>query len=373
VFKKIDSKDGEFPPFVYELPEESRSAIQMDNNAHWYPTSRLFACGDVRCNENPLLLSLQILFLREHNRVARLLAKKHHDWDDDKLFSHARKYVIATIQHVTFSEFLYWLLARPFPEPDLDYDDKIDPRIHVFFSTVAFRYGHSEVSDLINIYSGKGSGPKLSDHYFDPYFLLDVGVNSLWEGMAYQLQQSPDEKFADSIRNHLFDGHNHYHYDLMSFDIQRARDHGIPSCNHARIAYGLHPIEDWEYFDFLDKANGANEKEVESEVSHVYKNPWVADAFICGLAEKWVDSKYAEKHHDYSNLGKLFEAAIISQFQRLRIGDRFWYTRHIETVCSHGDLEDVRHRTLADVIRDNAVEKIDLPDYIFRVNYSTEY
>jgi len=319
---------------------------------------------------------LQVLFLREHNRVARFLKDKHHDWDDDKLFSHARKYVIAEIQHITFSEFLYWLLARPFPEPDLDYDENIDPRIHVFFSTVAFRYGHSEISDLIkrSIYGQKKDAAWLKDHYFDPYYLLgEGGVSSIWEGMATQLQQSPDEYIASSVRNHLFEGHNPYNYDLLALDIQRSRDHGIPSCNNARIAYGLHAVEDWDYFNFLDKTNGAIKEEVEHAVSEVYKNPWEADAFICGLAEKWVDSKYAEKHHDYSNLGKLFEAAIISQFQRLRIGDRFWYTRHLETVCSNGDLEDVKERTLADVIRDNSVHKIWIPDYLFRVDYSTSY
>jgi len=117
------------------------------------------------------------LFWREHNRVARVLSHKFPHWGDDELFQSARKYVIATIQRITFDEFLYWLLARPFPEKDY-YDEHCDPRIHIFFSTVAFRYGHSEIHDLMqrSMRGHYGSFPhwqhsKLSHHFFDPYYV----------------------------------------------------------------------------------------------------------------------------------------------------------------------------------------------------------
>jgi len=154
----------------------------------------------------------------------------------------------------------------------------------------------------------------------------------------------------------------------MALDIQRARDHGIPSCNDARIAYGLPAIDNWNDFTFMDKGNGQNEQEVHNEISSVYDNPWEADSFACGLAEKWVNSKYASQHHDYSNLGKLFEAAVISQFQRTRIGDRFWYTRNLDEVHCYGALPDMTNRTLADVIRDNCDQRVDIPDDVFKVS-----
>jgi len=271
---------------------------------------------------------------------------------------------------------LFWLLARPFPEPDLDYDENIDPRVHIFFSTVAFRYGHSEVGDMMQRAKQGDFGQfplwqysKLWKHYFDPYFVLNSGISTLWQGMAYQSQQSSDLYFSDSIRNSLFQGYSkHPKYDLMAMDIQRSRDHGIPSCNEARIAYGLSPIEDWDDFYFMDKRNGQNETQIYNDVSFVYRNPWEADSFVCGLAEKWVDSKIASKHHDYSNLGKLFEAAIISQFQRTRIGDRFWYTRNLDEVHCNGDLPDINSRSLADVIRDNSVDQIDIPNSLFKID-----
>jgi len=321
-------------------------------------------------------LSLQVLFLREHNRVARYLCQKHNDWDDSKLYHSARKYVIATIQRITFEEYLYWLLARPFPEPDF-YDQDIDPRIHIFFSTVAFRYGHSEIGDIVKrARQGQfGQFPqwqysKLWKHYSDPYFDINYGIYSVWQGMASQLQQSSDLFFSDTIRNQLFQGYSKRPlYDLMAMDIQRSRDHGIPSCNDARIAYGLPSIDNWDDFYFMDKANGQNEQQVQGRVSSVYQNPWEADSFVCGLAEKWVTSQYSQQHGDYSNLGKLFEAAVISQFQRTRIGDRFWYLRNLDEVHCYGELPDMTSRTLADVIRDNCMEEISIPDEVFRVSW----
>jgi hypothetical protein len=371
--KKIDEHQGEFPPFVHELPEELQEVIGMENEGH-RSDGDMFILGDDRANQHPLILSMHVLFWREHNRVARILAHKNPHWDDEKLFQKARRYVIATIQRITYEEYLYWLLARPFPEHDY-YDDEVDPRIHTFFATVAFRYAHSEVDDLIKrSESGHyGSFPKwhhskLYHYFFDSYFVVDCDLASLFEGLAYQVQRSPDTHISDSIRNFLFPGNDsHPHFDLFAIDIQRGRNHKIPSYNHARKAYGLYTVDSWHEFDSLDKRLGENEHNLKSHLSKVYRNPWEADAIVAGLAADWVRTHYSEEHHDYSNLGDLFEVAIISQFHRLRVGDRFFYSRNLDEVNCHG-LPPVQHRTLADVIRDN-VKHVHIPDEVFKVWY----
>jgi len=377
VSHKIPKEAGEFPPFVHEIPEELRWAVPTDNNVHKYPTDHLFALGDPRANENPLILSLHVLFWRDHNRVARILHHKHPEWHDDQLFETARKYVIATIQKITYDEYMYWLLARPFPEKDY-YDPHVDPRVHIFFSTVAFRYGHSEIGDLIqkSVDGHFGKFPQWQfSHYkewfYDPYFILEhAKLNNVFEGLACQVQQSVDAQIADVVRNHLFqEPHGPPKYDLFSIDIQRGRDHKIPSYNHARQAYGLKPFHSWEDFDALDERLNQDEKELKSDLAKVYRNPWEADSIVAGLAADWVRTPYTEKHHDYSNLGDLFEAAIISQFQRTRVGDRFFYSRNLDEVNCHGDLKPVEHRKLSDVIRDN-VHDVHLPDDVFKVWYN---
>jgi len=263
---------------------------------------------------------------------------------------------------------LFKLLARPFPEED-KYDSDVDPRVHIFFSTVAMRYGHSEVADLITkTYGGlygkfpEWQASKLYHHFFDADYVVDVKLCHLFEGLAGTVQQSVDHQIADSIRNHLFET-DHHRFDLFAIDIQRSRDHKIPSYNHARIAYGLKSVDSWKDFDSLDKDLGQDADDIKEKLSTVYRNPWEADPIVAGLAADWVRPK---KVHDYSNVGDLFEKAIISQFQRTRTGDRYWYTRHLDKVNCDGDLDSVEHRTLADVIRDN-VQSAEIPDDVFRV------
>jgi len=316
---------------------------------------------------------LHILFWREHNRVARLLYYNHPEWRDDELFEAARRYVIATIQHITFEEFLFWLLARPFPDKDY-YDPTCDPRIHIFFSTVANRYGHSEIGDWIisiaNGNYGKFASWHLYDHYFDPYFPVDIDICDIFEGMSRSVSKSNDHKISDSIRNYLFMENGQVKYDLFAIDIQRGRNHYIPDYNHARISYGLEPLDTWEDFDSLDERLGENARGIKQDLAKIYRNPWEADAIIAGMAADWVRTPETLRRHDVSNLGELFEAAIISQFQRSRVGDRFWYTRNLDIIDCDRELEPVLSRTLADVIRDNFLrgrEDCFIPDNVWKV------
>ncbi|CAI2168967.1 20040_t:CDS:10 [Funneliformis geosporum] len=87
-----------------------------------------------------------IVFLREHNRRCDALWELHGDgWDDDKYFQECRKWVIALLQRVTFYEYLGIALGSPLP-PYKGYNPSLEPSIDTFFATVAYRYGHSEVS-----------------------------------------------------------------------------------------------------------------------------------------------------------------------------------------------------------------------------------
>ena len=55
---------------------------------------------------------IRILFLKEHNRVAKHLSVINKHWSDEQLFWEARRIVIAQIQHITYNEFLKTLLGE---------------------------------------------------------------------------------------------------------------------------------------------------------------------------------------------------------------------------------------------------------------------
>lgn len=65
-------------------------------------------------NQNPQLTLLQVVLLREHNRIADALAKLNPHWSDEIIFQEARRIHIAEIQHVNYYEWLPIFLGNVF-------------------------------------------------------------------------------------------------------------------------------------------------------------------------------------------------------------------------------------------------------------------
>ncbi len=65
-----------------------------------------FEAGESRVNENLALVSVQVLFMREHNRLATELNKLNPFWSDERLFNEARRILIAQYQHIIYNEYV---------------------------------------------------------------------------------------------------------------------------------------------------------------------------------------------------------------------------------------------------------------------------
>ncbi|MET7463189.1 peroxidase family protein [Nonomuraea sp. NPDC005501] len=101
---------GEFPPQLCEngkiKPEFAPLSVIRFDELTDAQRDTLFATGSDRGNIQLGFTMLTVLFLREHNRVARLLAESHPRWDDERLFQTARNVLIVLLIKLVVEEYI---------------------------------------------------------------------------------------------------------------------------------------------------------------------------------------------------------------------------------------------------------------------------
>jgi hypothetical protein len=311
--------------------------LANDNPLGRPPTALLIA-GDTRSNVQPGLIALHSLFVREHNRQCDIYLKMFPNATDDEVFEAARTIVIAEIQAITFREFLPALFGRTMP-PYRGYTPKVNADAGNSFATAAFRYGHSQVNTLLLRFDEdwepipEGHLP-LRDSYFAPERVLyEGGIEPLLRGFVYQPAQEIDTKMIDDLRNVLFPVGRRDGLDLASMNIQRGRDHGLPSYSQLRQYLGFSALKNF--------SDVTTERETASVLEQLYPTVDDIDLWVGGLAEDKVNG---------SSLGETFEKILLHNFLRFRDGDRFWYER----ILSSEEIALVeKNLTLSEIIRLN--------------------
>ncbi len=309
----------------------------------------LFLAGDVRANENAALTAMHTLFVREHNRLARRIRRSNRRLDGDEIYERARRIVIAELQAITYEEFLPVLLGDTAPGRYDGYQPDLQVGIFNEFSTAAYRFGHSALSPTLLRLDANGdeleSGPlALRDAFFAPEILADEGIEPLLRGLASQACQKIDARVIDDVRNFLFGPPGAGGFDLASLNIQRGRDHGLPSYNELRIAMGLPPAADFEDI--------TTDPETVNRLRQTYASVDQIDPWVGGLAEDPVAG---------AMVGELVATILREQFELLRDGDRFWYEREFEGRT----LRRLRATRLAQIIRRNTSIRDEIQDDVF--------
>jgi len=296
---------------------------------------------------------MHTLFVREHNRLAEEFAEQHPQWDGEQIYQKARQIVGAQIQVITYREFLPALLGNRPLSRYRGYDRNMNGGIRNSFSTAAYRFGHSALSPTLLRLDSNGNeiaegNLPLSSAFFSPFRVTDEGgIEPLLRGLASQECQRIDPFVVDGVRNFLFGDPGAGGFDLASLNIQRGRDHGIPSYNDVSESLGLGRAQDF--------SDVSSDPEIQNRLSSVYDSVDDVDLWVGGLSEDPISG---------SHLGELFSTILKRQFEALRNGDRFWY----EETLSRDEIRSVERTKLSDIIRRNTDIGDEIQDDVFHVN-----
>ena len=336
---KLRTSVGNMPPFNTTTGEFADpvdpDAPEMANATGI--SDKIYVVGDVRGNENVLLLSFHTLFVREHNRLCDVLAVKNPDWDDEQLYQYARKMVGGLIQSIVYEE---WLPEMGLQLPTYTgYDPTVHPQLSNTFTAAAYRLGHTLLNDVIRRIGEDGAvveqgHVELKHAFFNPYAILEVGgIEPYFRGMGIQKQQMLDSRVVNAVRNFLFGPPGAGGLDLASINIMRGRERGLADFNTIRESLGLEPYTNWLDInpDYL----------VYDRLHDVYQihdiDPWVGMV----AEEPLPGTIFGETVHKFMEL----------QFLALRDGDRFYYEN--DPVLSNEDIEWIKATTLHDIIMMN--------------------
>lgn len=282
--------------------------------------------GDGRASEQPGLTAIHTIYMRDHNRISDILRDVNPHWDEEKVFEHARRIVIASSQHITYNEFLPRILGwnamnlyglKLLPQGYYrEYNPTCNPSIINEFASAAFRIGHSLLRPHI---------PRLSPDYqiVDPPLLLRDGffktdimmrenmIDEIARGLVSTPMENLDQFITGEVTNHLFEDRKipFSGIDLIALNVQRARDHGVPSYNNYRALCNLKRATSFE-----DLAREIP-PEIISRLKRLYPTVDDIDLFPGGMSERPLQGGL---------IGPTFGCIIAIQFRQLRKCDRFW-------------------------------------------------
>ncbi len=326
----FNTKDGLFEGEIdIDAPE-----MAMENPF----ATKWFVAGDIRANENILLLSLHTLFVREHNRICEELLAANPEMEDEAIYQTARRKVGALIQAVTYEE---WLPALGIQMPTYrEYDPSVNANIRNVFSAAAFRYGHTTINSTIIRMDNQGNtipegNIRLKDAFFNPILMVEgKGIEPLLKGMGTQIQQDFDCKMIGDLRNFLFGTPGAGGLDLAAINIQRGRERGLPDYNTVRADFDMERIHS---FDDLTGHPEINQifADLYQDVNNI--DPWVG--------------MLAEDHMPNALFGETAMKIVEEQFEKLRDGDRFYYEN--DPAFSSEEKAQIKATRLADIIHRN--------------------
>ncbi|XP_022371324.1 peroxidasin-like protein [Enhydra lutris kenyoni] len=331
--------------------------------------SPCFLAGDHRANEQLALTAMHTLWFREHNRVATELSSLNPHWDRDTLYHEARKIVGAQLQHITYSHWLPKILGAPGMKMLQDYqgyNPNVNAGIINSFATAAFRFGHTLINPILyRLNDTFGEIPEghlpLHKAFFSPSRIIEEGgIDPLLRGLfgVPAKLRVPSQLLSVELTEKLFSTAHSVALDLAATNIQRGRDHGIPPYADFRVFCNLTSVENFE-----DLQNEIKDSEIRQKLKKLYGTPGNIDFWPALMVEDLIPG---------TRVGPTLMCLFVTQFQRLRDGDRFWYEN--PGVFTPAQLTQLKQASLGRVLCDNGdnIQQVQA-DVFVKAQYPQDY
>ncbi|RWS15218.1 Peroxidasin-like protein [Dinothrombium tinctorium] len=307
------------------IHENSNCAIKWEL---YYPKVKGIECfisGDDYVNNNPWKISMNTIFAREHNRLALLYHRAFPQLKDEQLFQRARRILIAKMQMITYNEFLPPFFGQKLMEEFnlsvlksgyTDYDGTINPSTTIEISTAGLRaIGHSMVSGDTTRRLPDGTVIKdpLADRWHYTVNLTKGLLDEYIRGFLFDHANKIDIYYEDVIRNYFDRNFNKIPpngVDLISIDIQRGRDHGLPT--YAQVYKKCYNKE----IRSFDDLNEILKQENIEKLKAIYRTAEEIELYP-GIA--------AEIHAEDALLGPVAICLWRYHFYNVKFGDRFYF------------------------------------------------
>ncbi|XP_022903530.2 peroxidasin [Onthophagus taurus] len=306
-----------------------------------------FLAGDIRANEQVGLIAMHTVWMREHNRLAKELRRLNPHWESDLIYQEARKIVGAAMQHITYNDWLPFIVGKQGMEilgEYKGYNPKTHPSIANVFATAALRFGHTLINPILHRLNEtfqpihEGHLP-LHKAFFSPWRVVDEGgVDPLLRGLysiPAKLKKS-DQNLNTELTEQLFKSAHAVALDLAAINIHRSRDHAIPGYIDFRKFCNMTDVD-----NFDDLKNEITDPNVRKKLQELYGHPGNIDVWVGGVLEDQAPG---------AKVGPLFRCLLIEQFRRLRDGDRFYYEN--PSTFKPEQLTQIKQYSLARVLCD---------------------
>ncbi|XP_059917302.1 dual oxidase 1 [Gadus macrocephalus] len=328
----------------------------------------LYEFGNAWANENLFTAAEGIIWFRYHNYLALRLKMEQPGWSDEKLFQHARKTVVATLQNIALYEWLPVYLGNRTLPLYPGYQKFVDPGISPEFEVAAIRLGITAVPpgvymrnrtchfrEVVNADGSLSPALRLCNSFWKRESVnMRTGqdVDDLVMGMASQIAERTDNVVVEDLRDYMYGPIRFSRSDLVALTIQRGRDFGIPTYSEVRQALDLPAI--MTFGEINPELNRSN-PQLFRDVAELYDGDVSKlELFPGGLLEA------------LHGPGAVFSRVVLDQFERIRNGDRFWFENRQNGLFTPSEIQALRKVTYHDVlVAVTGAEAGDVQEHVF--------